>query len=273
MKAKKTVAVIMAVLIAAALLAGAAAADAEYKNIGELYYAWFENRGSDYSKSPYPEAVCGVWSTDGTMEHLTVAVEKSEEGEALKQEILDLIEDDTSVTFTYMAYRYSELWAIQQKLTDRLGDETGAFGVGIDESENCLVIDIDTENPGSEKFMNECFEKYQNRVRFEAGSGVILEATSETGIGNFDTTGMDIGGTKGIKGGKAAAMGIAALLLLGGAAIAVRRSGAAAKRQLAEGGEETVQTAISRREAERIIKESAEEPDIPFEKISEKLDK
>ena len=120
--------------------------------------------------------------------------------------------------------------------------------------------------------MNECFEKYQNRVKFQAGSGVILQTTSEIGIGNFDTTGMDVGGTQGIKGGKAAAMGIAALLLLGGAALAVRRSGTAAKRQLAEGGEETVQTAICRREAERIIKASAEEPETTFETISEKLE-
>ena len=266
MKTKKTPVIIMAVMIAAALLAGAAAAYTDqYKNAGELYLAWMENGG-------YPEAVCGVWSTDGSMEHLTVAVEKSEEGEALKQEILDQIEDDTSVTFTYMAYRYSDLWAIQQELTGSLGDETGAYGVGIYDNENCLVIDINTDNPGSEQYMKECFEKYQNRVRFEAGSGVIMEATSEMGIGNFDTTGMDIGGTQGIKGGKAAAMGIAALLLLGGAALAVRRSGTAAKRQLAEGGEETVQTAISRREAERIIKASAEEPETTFETISEKLE-
>ena len=44
---KKVVTFIMAVLVVAALLAGAALADAEYKNIGELYSAWFENRGSD----------------------------------------------------------------------------------------------------------------------------------------------------------------------------------------------------------------------------------
>ena len=273
MKSVKISAVIMAaIIIAAALLSSAAlAAEPQYKNAGELYNARMSGGG-------YPDAVCGVWSNDGTMESLTIAVDKSEAGEALKQEILDMIEDDSSVTFTFRSYTYAELRAIQNELTERLGEATGAYGVGIHEDENCVVIDIDVENPGSRQFMDECFEKYHNKVRFEEGSGAVITQNATAVGGSYTASGADIGGTAGADAVRSkisplvmAAVLCAAVLMLGGAALALRRR-AGMTRRLETGGEETVSGRLSRRETERLIRKCEDKPDIPFEKIREKLE-
>ena len=145
----------------------------------DLYSYWNEQRYTvPETTSPYPDYVCGVWSTDGSMENLTFAVTKDEAGEAGKAEILELVEDDATVSFAYQTYPYAELWAIQQELTDSLGDETGAWGIGVYETENAVGIHIDMDHPGSEAFMLECFETYGDRVRFEDGSGAVLTAES-----------------------------------------------------------------------------------------------
>ena len=109
-----------------------------------------------------------------TEKNLTIAVTKDEAGEAGKAEILAAIADKSTVTFTYRAYPFAELWALQQTLQERMGEETGVYGMGVYESENCVMISINEENPNAEAFMQECFQRYGDRVRFEAGSGAYV---------------------------------------------------------------------------------------------------
>lgn len=180
----------MTVFLLAALCAlccgmTAGAATDQFANAYDLYAYWQEQWYSvpeNYeTASPYPDYVCGVWSSDGSMESLTFAVTKDEAGEAGKAEILDLVADDSTVSFTYQAYPHYELWAIQQELTPSLGDATGAYGIGVHEMENVVCISINTDNPNADVFMKECFEKYGDRIRFESGSGVTLTA-EEVGV-------------------------------------------------------------------------------------------
>ena len=59
---------------------------AEFADANALFQYWYSTQETP-SASPYPDYVCGVWSTDGTTDHLTIAVTKDEAGEAGKSEI------------------------------------------------------------------------------------------------------------------------------------------------------------------------------------------
>lgn len=142
-----------------------------YATAGDLYRQWSMN---------YPAYICGVYSTDGSYENLTFAVTKDEAGEAGKAEILALVKDDSTVTFTYQSYPYAELRAIQEELTPYMGDDIGINSLGIDEMENVLTIGINsqTKTAETEHFMQECFEKYGNHIRFQDNEGIYIYTNS-----------------------------------------------------------------------------------------------
>ena len=79
--------------------------DVEVKTINDLFQYWEFNG--------YPDYVCGVWSTDGSENNLTVGILKTDEGENGKDEILSKIENDEAVTFEYQKYSKNYLFEIQ----------------------------------------------------------------------------------------------------------------------------------------------------------------
>lgn len=164
--------------------------DGIYPNAGALYEQWMRERES-YEASPYPSYICGVWSTDGDPTHLTFAVTKDEAGEAGKEEILSQIADGSTVSFTYQSYPYAALWAVQLDLQTRLGDESGAYAIGIHEQDNRVCITIDPENENSAAFMADAYAKYGDMLLFDDSSGVpvatndaLLERTFDRGLGS-----------------------------------------------------------------------------------------
>ena len=173
----------LVILLAALLCCGAAQATDEFATAYELYESWYVTH-TDWSKSPYPDYVCGVWSTDGGMDNLTIAVLEGAKGEAGKAEILDAVADDSTLTFATQKYSHAELRSIQEALTSYLGDQTGAYAIGVYEMDNHVHIDINTDAPKAEDFMAQCHQKYGDRVAFEGGSGVLLY----TAAGNENTT-------------------------------------------------------------------------------------
>ena len=149
-----------------------------YKTMGDLYQLW--------GMEGYPDYVCGVWSNDGTMDSLTVAVTKDEKGETGKKEILSLIENHESVDFTYMTYSYNELRQVQRGVEEILMRETDAgnlnsWGVGVYEMQNIVHADIYGEDDVIKSIMEECFKLYRDMVSFETMSGPITWATAEFG--------------------------------------------------------------------------------------------
>lgn len=180
---KKTIAFLLCMLLL--LLAAAAFAEgeaAEFENAFGLFQHWMQNH-TDYTTNPYPAYICGVWSTDGSEQNLTFALTKDEAGEAGKAEILALIADDSTATFTYASYSFAELLEVQLALSSHMNEETGVYSIGIYEMDNCVNIGINTDAPGSEAFMQECFERYLDRVRFEEGSGVFI-VRDQLALGN-----------------------------------------------------------------------------------------
>ena len=162
--------------------------DKEFATAGELYNHWQLTKKSD-DTSPYPAYICGVFSTDGSMDNLTFAVTKDEAGEAGKNEILALVSDSATVSFTYQSYSYAELWSVQLALTKSLGEETGANTLGIDEKKNVLIIGIDETNENADSFMQECFEQYGMKIVFEQNNGVQLQFESFADAGSAIVSG------------------------------------------------------------------------------------
>ena len=220
-----------------------------------LYESWYANAKGD-ELSVYPEAVCGVWSTDGTMDRLTIAVTKDEAGEACKAAILAQVEDHSTLTFTYQSYSYLRLRQIQEELTPRLGDGTGAQTIGVHEMENRVVIAIDTANENAQAFIDWCAVQYGDQVGFEGCDGLRV----------VPATGMEAPGMMPDRGGGAAETNRAAWLWLlctaGGlaAALALRPRGRSAVLARADGGAHTA-APLTRKQAAQAVREAALTPD------------
>ena len=163
-------------LILTLILSVTALADNEYATAGDLYQAWYAENGYE---NPYPDYITGVWSADGSMDRLVFGVTKDERGVDGKEEILRLVADDSTVSFTYQSYSYAELLAIQREIEPLMGDEYGAYACGIYDMENVLKISIDETNPKAEEFMSDLFARYGDQVAFEKldGKTVLLTDT------------------------------------------------------------------------------------------------
>lgn len=239
---KKIVSLILGMLMISALCAPAAFAEDEYANAGEMYQAWYETYGYD----SYPPYVCGVWSLDGSMENLMIAVTEDEAGEAGKQEILAQIADDSSVQFTYLRYTYAELCEIQEEIIPCLGTR-GANGCGVYQTENVVMIMIDENNPDADAFMKEMAEKYGDKVAFEFMNGAFV-TTEEV---------LTQSGRNGADGMLLAAAAV--LLLAGGSYVLLRR-----RRSMAavtdSGAVEEVSGGMTVRDVENCVREDSMTP-------------
>ena len=157
---RKLVTLLITVII---LIVGAitvsATAEKSFTNGGDLYQYWATVTG-------YPEYVCGVWSADGTEQNIVIALTKDDKGNVGKEEILAMVEDDTSVSFTYAKYSYAELRAIQDALTEYMGIENGFYTLGVSEMKNCVSLGIDTDMECNKAFIQECIELYGDKVEF-----------------------------------------------------------------------------------------------------------
>ncbi len=147
-----------------------------YLDMAELYQDWYASGKYEYN---YPDYVCGVWTETGDMSELVVAVTKDEAGEAGKEEILSLIENDDSVKFTYQSYSYKELRQAQDEVSSFMGDESGIYGLGVHEMENKLHANIDMSNPNAEMYVEKLLGQYGDMLVFEAGNGFTLDAATE----------------------------------------------------------------------------------------------
>lgn len=136
-----------------------------YKTAGDLYQAWAES---------YPDYICGVWSTDGSMTNLTFSVINNESGELGKQEILDLVEDDSTVSFAYGNIARNYLANIQEELLPYFEKDLGLVFSALNETDNCINLGILEERKDDTKtlaMLAELKDKY--------GDIFIIEYTDE----------------------------------------------------------------------------------------------
>ncbi|MBQ8539064.1 MAG: hypothetical protein IJ433_05380 [Ruminococcus sp.] len=120
-------------------------AEAVFETAWDLNQVW--------APSNYPDYVCGVWSNDGGTYDITIAVLNTDEGNRGKEEILELIEDDASVTFTYGEYSRNYLTDVQDELLElfKTKEEHGLISTALDEYESRIALGILKEYKGNKK--------------------------------------------------------------------------------------------------------------------------
>ena len=147
----------MFVLVLLALLAINCFATGEtYATAGDLFQSWAEN---------YPDYICGVWSTDGGMNNLTFSVMNNEDGEKGKEEILALVEDDSTVTFEYGVVSRNYLTQVQEELLPYFEKDLGLLSSAVYEMQNRIELGImidRAEDPDTLAMLEELKEKYGN---------------------------------------------------------------------------------------------------------------
>ena len=137
------------------------AAEAQYSTAGDLYEAWHNN---------LPDYICGVWSTDGGTTNLTFGIQNNEAGNAGKQKILELIENDSSVTFVYQGFSRNYLLKIQKEIDGYFAKDLGLISTGLDDINNCIVLGIYIErkdNADTQNMIDEITAKYGKAVSVE----------------------------------------------------------------------------------------------------------
>ena len=155
---KKLLIMLFSVLFVFSCAVVVSAEEAQYSNAGELYEAWAEN---------LPDYICGVWSTDGGYSNLTFGIQDNEAGNAGKQKMLDLIENDSSITFVYQEYSRNYLLQIQREIDEYMKLDLGLVSTGLYDTRNCIELGIleDRKNDAdTQKMIKEITDKYGNAV-------------------------------------------------------------------------------------------------------------
>ena len=184
---KKFPIILLSVLLILSCSSFAFAEDLQFDNIADLLDYWQANIQNP-NNSPYPDYVCGIWSTDGSMDHLNIALVEGEAGEKGKEEILSMLKSSDGITFSTLKYSHGTLCGIQNDFLKNVAwQDKGVFGFGVDEKENVLAVDIDMNNSFAQGFMNECFDRYGDLIKFENGSGATIATAESRGEGaNFE---------------------------------------------------------------------------------------
>lgn len=151
-----------------------------YPTLFDLFQHWCNDN--------YPDYVTGIWSNDGSSYNLTVGVTNDEAGEAGKQEILSLIEDDASVTFVTQTYSHNYLRQIQDELVPYFKQKPGMVATGVSEMGNCVDVEFLTEKANDETTLNfiaELQQKYGDAISVSYTEGYTLRhTTEEIGLSN-----------------------------------------------------------------------------------------
>ena len=172
---KRLAALFFVWLLCAVFPAAPAAEENTFRDAGELLKHWHT--------AGFPDYVCGVWSTDGGTENLTISLTDDEKGEAGKREILESVADGSTVTLAYARFPRNELCEAQEAVTRRFqayGLDTEIFSAGLLEQENVVEVGLDLKNADEEmkRFMEECQNAFGDKIRFVQGS--ILQTTVST---------------------------------------------------------------------------------------------
>lgn len=255
---KKLIAVILTLMLICMCSLTVFANGAKYNNALELYQYWELN-------DAYPDYVCGVWYA-GDMANLVIAVQNTDEGNAGKQEILDLIEGDLSFTFEYREYSFNKLRAVQNELSIYFEKNVGLVSTGINVTDNNVVVGISEESkdaPATVEMVKEIRSLYGNMIEIEYNG---VSATDAAYIGQEADTGSIESSTNPIAG--CAPFIAVGIILLAAASVFIFRKKRAMMLQ-ASTGETVVSSApLTVKEIENTVKKST--IDVPTD-LNEKI--
>ena len=153
-----------------------------YENAGALYEAWVSG---DY----VPDYITAVISTDGGTDNLTFGLVEGDAGECGRQEILDLVRNDASVTIMYQTYSRNELYRIQDEIVNEyFAQDLGLIAAGVCEGANKIVLEVKTdyaENADTLQMIREVTELYGDKVSFRfTDSEIVAVVGTQTTVTN-----------------------------------------------------------------------------------------
>lgn len=170
---KKLFVLVLSVLLICTCSAIVSAAGTKYNTAGDLYQSWGED---------IPDYICGMWSTDGSFDNLTFGIQNNAAGNAGKQEILDLVENDATLTFVYQVFSRNYLLQIQEEIYEYFQKDLGLVSTGLDEIKNCITLGILDERKAdadTQNMIREITRKYGEAVCVEY-TGEIYPMTTKT---------------------------------------------------------------------------------------------
>ena len=132
----------------------------------------------------YPDYVTGIWSTDGSSYNVTIGITDDAAGEAGKQEILNLVENDATVTFSTQTYTHNYLMQIQDELLPYFKEDLGLAATGLYDRENYIGVEIliaKAEEEATVNFIAELKEKYGDAISISYTEGYAT-TTDEIGL-------------------------------------------------------------------------------------------
>ncbi len=157
------------------------AAEDEYANAYTLYSKWVK-------EDSFPDYICGVWSTDGGISNLTFGIQDNEAGNAGKEQIMDMLINDSSVTFVYQQYSINYLHQIADELLEYLKLNLGIVSSGTRYTDNCVNITIHEskmDDPDTQAMVRQLEEKYGSAVRIEFKDVYFITSTTQFPISSF----------------------------------------------------------------------------------------
>lgn len=173
---KKLFALILAVVLICSSSIIASAEEAKYNTAGELYEAWCEN---------LPDYICGVWSTDGGTSNLTFGIQNNAAGNTGKQEMLDLVKNNSTLTFVYQEYSRNYLLQIQREIDEYMKKELGLISTALNEQNNCIELGILKERKddvATQDMIKEITDRYGNAVTVEYTDAIYALTTDMNGL-------------------------------------------------------------------------------------------
>lgn len=136
-----------------------------------------------------PDSVCGYWVNDSDDKHYVVAIQDTKEGNEIKEKILDLIENDSTISFVYQKYSYNYLKQIQDEVLP-YHNSIGVVATYPLETENRVIVEILTEKKNdtkTQKILDELSQKYEDAIHF------LYVEDYEILLGDWLTTGETTG--------------------------------------------------------------------------------
>ena len=99
---------------------------------------------------------------------MTFAVTNNEAGEHGKQEILDLINDDSTANFVYQEHSYGELIAAREDICEYLFNLGISFSGIFNQEENKVVMTVGTDSQDIKDLLTTyCTDKYGDMIVLE----------------------------------------------------------------------------------------------------------
>ena len=153
-----------------------------YENAGALYEAWV-------SGNCVPDYITAIISTDDGTDNLTFGLVEGEDGERGRQEILDLVRNDASVTIMYQTYSRNELDGILDEIVNEyFAQDLGLVTAGVYEGANKIILEVKTdyaENVDTLQMIRDVTDRYGDRVSFHfTDSEIVPVVNTQTMVTN-----------------------------------------------------------------------------------------